>query len=490
MNQTDTPSECLISIDLGTSKLCAVAVDTATLRPVEVVSCPNDADVPDLPNGHHEQNPRRIWQSVTGLLRRLTVTLPNRTRIHALSISGQMHGVMPADASMEPVGNLITWRDSRWPSSLNLSSPDAYPELSTGLAETAAQRTGCGLHPGYGGATLAWLAERDGIPAGAFALSLAGYIAARLSGVLACDTNHAASWGILDIKTNRWNEELVSRLKIPERVLPPVVPSAAPLGTITVEAAEETGIPEGTLVCAPVGDNQAAVIGAAGFDSDSIVVNLGTGGQVSIPPAEWSSSGQGPADSADGSFETRPMPGGGFIRVGASLCGGWSYAYLKEFCRDLIREIAGTELDDEALYAGLNRLAAETFMRDGSPHESPQVDTRFAGIRGDETIRGKITGIDTSNFTIANLAHGFLRGMVTELHEMAAPFIAGKTRVVASGNAVRRNPLMPKIISDVFGLPCLVPKGIEEAAIGAAVAAALEMGLHSREEINTLISRS
>lgn len=475
MNRTDSTTECIISIDLGTSKLCAVAVDATTLRPMEVVSCPNDADVADLPHGHHEQDPRQIWQSVTGLLRGLTSHLPKPVRVSAVSISGQMHGVMLVDGSMEPIGNFITWRDAR--------RPDVAADDST-------ERTGCRLHPGYGGSTLAWLAENDSIPAGSTALSLAGYITAQLSGILACDTNHAASWGILDINANRWDEQLVSRLGIPADILPPVMVSAVPMGKISDEAAAETGVPRGTVVCAPIGDNQAAVIGAAGFDTDTIVVNLGTGGQVSIPQAEWSSAGEGSAGSVDTSFETRPMPGGGFIRVGASLCGGWSYAYLKDFCKNLICEITGTEIDDEALYAGLNRLAGVASESVESPYETLRVDTRFAGVRGDETIRGSISGIDTSNFTIADLAHGFLRGMVTELNDMAGPFIDGKTQVVASGNAVRRNPLIPRIISEVFGLPCAVPEGREEAAVGAAAAAALEMGLHSREEINTLVSHS
>lgn len=60
----------------------------------------------------------------------------------------------------------------------------------------------------------------------------------------------------------------------------------------------------------PIGDNQASIMGVAGLARDVAVVNLGTGGQISIPQPEpvW----------VDG-FETRPMPLGGYVLVGASL---------------------------------------------------------------------------------------------------------------------------------------------------------------------------
>jgi sedoheptulokinase len=205
-----------------------------------------------------------------------------------------------------------------------------------------------------------------------------------------------------------------------------------------------------------------------------LVLNLGTGGQVSIPDCT--------GNFVEG-FETRPMPHGGFIHVGASLCGGWSYAYLKNFCGDLVKSVAGIELSDEELYAKINQLAAGAVQN----NSVLLVDTRFAGVRGDSSVRGKISGIDTTNFNISNLAYAFLEGMVSELKNMAMPMLAGKHRVVASGNAVRKNSLMPAIIAKIFGMDCAVSVSHEEAAIGAAAAAALELGLCTRADINSCL---
>jgi sedoheptulokinase len=448
--------DMIISIDLGTTKICAAAIDVQTLQPIEVVACSNDTNVAGLPTDHHEQCPRRIWQHVSSLIRQLTDKYSGAADIKAISISGQMHGVMLVDRNLEPVGNFITWRDHR-------SRGDAY-------AKEIANRVGCRLHPGYGGATPSWLAEHNKIPADAKALSLADYVAAKLTGVVANETTHAASWGIFDIQKNCWDADLVSKLGIPGTLLSDVKPSALPIGEIDPTRANELGLPRSTVVCSPVGDNQASVIGAAGFDKGALVINLGTGGQVSIPDE----AGQ----FIDG-FETRPMPGGGFIYVGASLCGGWSYEYLKNFCSDLIRRVAGVELSNEIVYSKLNELAAETAF-----HKTTlSVDTRFSGVRGDVNIKGNIAQIDTHNFNIADLAYAFLEGMVAELYSMARPMLGHISRVVASGNAVRKNPLMPAIIQKVFSLACRVSAGKEEAAVGAAAAAAMSLGLLSRESI-------
>ena len=92
------------------------------------------------------------------------------------------------------------------------------------------------------------------------------------------------------------------------------------------------------MVFSPLGDNQAAVIGAGGDRADTAVLNLGTGGQISIFQNDW--------QTLDG-FETRPMPGEAFLLVGASLCGGWVYAYLKDFYKDVIKRITGVTVRDQ-----------------------------------------------------------------------------------------------------------------------------------------------
>ena len=102
--------------------------------------------------------------------------------------------------------------------------------------------------------------------------------------------------------------------------------------------------------------------------------------------------------------------------------------------------------------------------------------TAFSGTREEPEKRGSIENISTENFTPGNLIRGFLEGMTEELYERYriienATGISPKY-ILASGNGVRRNPYLQKLISRKFGKEFILAQGQEEAARGAARAAA------------------
>lgn len=418
----------ILSVDVGTSKISALVVDVADGTVVASASAANDADVSGLPAGRHEQNPQRICAIVQSLMQQVM-----RDDVEAIAISGQMHGVLLVDGKGEPATNLITWRDQRG--------------AGRALSRQAALRTGCAMHPGYGGATLATLDTQ-----GKTALTIADYVALQLTGVAATEVTHAASWGLLNLERGDWDDGAIEELGIDRAALPAVKPSCGLLGHT------EGGI----VVASPIGDNQASFIGAAGLADDVAVVNLGTGGQVSVRTDDL---------TYHPPLETRPMPGGGAILVGASLCGGWAYAYLKQFYQQVAADVGGVSISDAQAYEKINDLAATS---DGG---GLIADTRYLGTRGDPSVRGSIANIDANNLTPANLARAVLEGMVRELADLARGAGVQPARVIASGNAVRRNPLVRQLIAEQFGAACEVGEAREEAALGAAVAAAAGLGI-------------
>ena len=72
--------------------------------------------------------------------------------------------------------------------------------------------------------------------------------------------------------------------------------------------------------------------GVGDLGGQEAVVNLGTSAQISVLSPQYSFSPE---------LETRPFPGGGFLRVHAALCGGWAYAYLAGFFRQVAEEMGG-----------------------------------------------------------------------------------------------------------------------------------------------------
>ena len=208
-----------------------------------------------------------------------------------------------------------------------------------------------------------------------------------------------------------------------------------------------------------IGDNQASLFGSVRDLQNTVLLNVGTGSQISFVTEDFVKCG--------GSVELRPCTESSYILAGASLCGGRAYAMLEQF----YREAAGTE---ERMYARMQEQA-ENFIEKYGKEAAWKVDTAFSGTRSDPLRRGMITEIGVENFHPGALTVGVICGILGELHEQYEQMcqLTGKkaTCLVGSGNGIRRNPLMRKLAEEMFGMPMDVPVYEEEAAYGAALSA-------------------
>ena len=95
-------------------------------------------------------------------------------------------------------------------------------------------------------------------------------------------------------------------------------------------------------------------------------------------------------------------------------------------------------------------------------------------FRRDATLRGRISGIDLRNLTPDRLTTAFMQGITQELKDfydlLPESIKKDRTAITGSGNALRKNPLLQKILSGTFGLPVVLTSHEEEAALGAAIA--------------------
>ena len=85
------------------------------------------------------------------------------------------------------------------------------------------------------------------------------------------------------------------------------------------------------------------------------------------------------------------------------------------------------------------------------------------------------------------LTLGVIGGILGELHEMYVQMChtTGKTatKLVGSGNGIRKNKLMQELAEEIFGMPLAIPQYQEEAAYGAALYAVSAIG---REELRDI----
>jgi sugar (pentulose or hexulose) kinase len=336
------------------------------------------------------------------------------------------------------------------------------------VGAAAPRRAGCRLATGYLAVTLFWLKQHGLLPSGK-ACMLMDYAGAVLTGrAPVTDPSCAASAGVLDVARADWDAEALAALALPRELFVEVVPSGTPLGGLTAALAQRTRLPAGLPVFAGIGDNQASFLGSVARPEGAVLVNVGTGGQVNVHACVF--------DCDPPAVEARPFPGGSYLLVSAGLSGGAAYAVLERFMREVGREVFGVP-GDLPVYDILNRLAEAVPPGSGGLRCEPF----FLGTRVDPALRGTLTGASTSNLTPGHLARAVLEGMARTFAAGAARLagMLGRTpeQLVGSGNGVRANPLLARLIAEGIGLPMQVPAHREEAAFGAALLAAAGAGI-------------
>lgn len=413
----------IIGIDIGTTSICGIVFDTEKGGIVKSRTMPNTSFIKSENDYERIQNPEIIMNTVYDLFDVL-----DAKNASAIGFSGQMHGIVYTDESGSAVSPLYIWQDER-----------AAKEYKNG--KSYAQKLGC--FAGYGLATDFYNEINNLIPENTkYLCTIADYAVMQLCGLkkpLVHITN-AASLGCFDVETNCFT---VDNARLPE---------------VTAEfkkAGEHNGIP----VCVALGDNQASFIGSVS-DGDNALINVGTGSQIS-----WLSD---TLVNAEG-VENRPFDGKRYLAAGCALCGGRAFAMLEKLFRE-IANLAGADTD--SLYPQIDRLLAT------KSETTLSADCRFCGTRNDPSVRGGIYNISENNFTAADIALSVLNGMADELYQMYKNGGKNAKMLVCSGNGIRKNAALRRIVSEMFGCEIKIPFFEEEASFGAALAASVACGLN------------
>ncbi len=411
----------IIGIDIGTTSICGIAVETENGEILKSLTKPNNSFIKTEKNYEKIQDTDIIMQSVYEILSEL-----DAENSSAIGFSGQMHGIVYTDENGNAVSPLYIWQDER--AALNYKDGKSY-----------AEHLGC--FAGYGLATDFYNAVNGLVPENAkYLCTIADYAVMKLCGLkkpLVHITN-AASLGCFDIENNCFT---IDNSRLPD---------------VTAEfksAGEYNGIP----VCVALGDNQASFIGSVS-DSDNALINVGTGSQIS-----WLTDLPVNAESV----ENRPFDGEKYLAAGCALCGGRAFAMLEKLFRE-IATLAGNNVD--SMYPQIDKLLENKMS------STLNGDCRFCGTRKDPSVRGSISNISEDNFTAADLAYSVLEGMSQELYDMYKNGGKNAKMIVCSGNGMRKNAALRRIVSEMFGSEIKIPLYAEEASYGAALAASVACG--------------
>lgn len=425
-----------LGIDIGTTTITALVTDNDELIEAKTF---NNQLLRSSQSFEKIQDPNQIYQSVIAEIDRF---ISKHEDIETIGVTGQMHGILYVSEDCEPLTPLFLWCDER--SGELMNGRETYCDYIEKL-------TGKKIPVGYGLATHFYNAINKVVDTlGPYKIMTIGdFIANKLAAVkfenMRMHSTNAASLGLYDLKTNRFYREALRVLDINDAAIP----------SVTVEN-EILGKYKNASVTVAIGDNQASYFGVAN-NKDAICVNVGTGSQLSVRIQEY-------RDIAG--IETRPYVDGTYLLVGASICGGMAFEALAK----LFQEISRRPLDE-----------VYEFMIQSSYDEDDELifEPTFSGTREDKNKRGSLHNITLKNFRKDNMVIAMLRGITNELYafyEKMGLENASDYHLVASGNGIRKNPLLQKIIEKTFKKTLVLSPIIEEAAYGASLFSQIKQG--------------
>ena len=428
-----------IGIDIGTTTISVVVVDTNSLTVVHSNTLRNDSFIPT-------EHPWERIQDVQQILIKVRTALEEVLRsfddISAIGLTGQMHGIVYVDRYGKAVSPLYTWQDGC----------GALPDFDgRSICDILTKDYKVYAATGYGMITCLYHSRKGLIPQNAASICTIGdYLGMALTGRTTplVHISQAAGMGLYDHKKRTFLEDILVKNGANPELAPQVTSEMIPLGTFH-------GIP----VCVSLGDNQASFLGTVQDGKNTVLVNVGTGAQISVLSDHYF-EGHG--------IEARPLTKNSYLLVGAALCGGAAFAALEQFFRHYAVAAGAPDVPQFEIMKGL-------LERQDHQAEAWTVKTTFLGTREDPNDTGVISDISIANFHPAALIRGTLNGMAKELYDLyrvlkeQAGISRGK--LVASGNGIRRNIFLQRILSDLFDMPLTVERREEEAAFGAAIGA-------------------
>ena len=455
-----------IGIDVGTSTVSGVVYDTETKEVRASVTVPGSPYLyTDTPGGA-EQSPEVLLSAVKKILAELEEQAPGAG---VIAFSTQMHGMLYIDRNGRPLSPLFTWEDKRADQPIETSSLTG----NVSLAERISELTGYPTATGYALATHRYNIRNGLVPDGVWKMVTAGdYCAMKIceggdlekeylvDGDAVRPVMHpatAASFGLYSIYEGCFDEIALDILDITDVILPRVG-----------EYALAGHTPDGKEVYYSTGDNQAGFIGAAGQPGD-ILINIGTSAQISgVLDTHGHSVG------IDRELDLRPYMGDRYLVTGAALAGGSVLKALNSVLLEIVRmSDPKSTVTEEDMYVTMERMARTAY----SEGKIRKVDTRFSGTRTEPDLRGSVQGLSTENLGFGPLCAGFYYGIVKELYDfyclMPREVREETGRVIMTGNAARKNPVLLQITEDLFGKKTVLSAWTEDAAVGAARYAAL-----------------
>jgi len=447
-----TSQKHLLGIDISTTGAKALLIDQAGC----VISSATTPLTLFTPRPlWSEQDPRDWWQGIVQSIRQaLAQAEISGSDVAAIGLTGQMHGLVLLNEQGEVLRPAILWNDQR-------TGPQC-DEMRFRLGkERLIQITGNDALTGFTAPKVLWVQQNEPeiYAQGHHILLPKDYVRFKLTSAYAMDKADGAGTILFDLKARNWSPEVLAALEIPAEWLPPTYEGPEITGLVSRQAAEETGLAQGTPVVGGGGDQAAQAVGVGAVQPGIVALTLGTSGVVfaTTPTALVEPQGRLHAFC-------HAVPGRWhFMGVMLSAAGSLQW-YRDELAPrtkfdDLVAEAKDVPPGSEGL------LFLPYLTGERTPYPDPLARGAWVGL----TVRHR-----RAHMTRAVL-EGVAFGIKDSFTLIQQAGLGGIQQVRISGGGAK-SPIWQQIMADVLGVGLVTVNTTEGAAFGAALLAGVGAG--------------
>jgi L-xylulokinase len=454
---------------LGTDNGCTVskaALFDLEGRELAVASKKTELILPQP--GYAERDMEQVWKSTAEAIKEVINSAGvNAQDIAVVAPTGHGNGLYLVDKKGRPVRNAIMSTDSRARGYI-----DRW--LEEGIGKSVRPKTMQSIWPAQPNALLAWLRdyEPEVMKKAGWVLMCKDYIRFCLTGKIYAELTDMSGTSLMNVGTRQYDASVLEAFGIAEMegLLPELKETSDICGEVTAQAAEQTGLKEGTPVIGGMFDIDACGLASGMIDETQLCMVAGTWGNnqyISKTPV---------VDENVFMTSCYSIPPYYLMLEGSATSASNLEWFVKEFFQadeqlekqkgrsvyDLCNELVGSVEPEQA------DLVFIPFLY-GS-NASPDAKSCFVGLSGWHN-RGHV---------LRSIYEGVIFGHMTHVEKLLQfRDMADKIRLTGGAG---QSEVWVQIFADCFQRPVEIPEGTELGALGAAIAGAVGTGCYSDYE--------
>ncbi|MGE4282113.1 MAG: FGGY-family carbohydrate kinase [Clostridia bacterium] len=454
--------EYIITIDVGTSNLRSILYD---LNGNSVFSSSTEYHSIFTTPNLVEQEPS-TWQNalIVTLKNCCQYIVKNDISVLAIAVTSQRASVIPVDANGQALYNAIMWQDKR--------SVEQCGELKVHINEHDVYRkTGLKINPYFSLPKMLWLKKhRKDIYQQTYKLiGVQDFVIYHLTKRFITDWTQAARTMLMNINDFRWDEDLLRISGIDDSLLPELCPPGTQVGGLTKEMAGMTGLTEGIPIIIGGGDQQNAAIALNIIKPGYAEANTGTGSFVIA-------FSQKPAfdEKIRTICSASAIPGKWIVEAGIFNTGSIYRWFKEQFYQNHFDEKEKYKvLDQEVLQTPIGSngvMILPHFEGSAAPYWNPMAKglafNLSLGTKRGDLSRAILEGISMEIADNISL----IEKNVEDIHTVS---VAGGMTKFALFNQIQAN---------AFDKPVIKYQNSEASSLGAAMGAAVRLGVYNDYE--------